>query len=98
MGANEPLITLEEEPGHFFHGKDGFGDLELDNDEIAIKNDNIHHNAIFMLHKIVMENPAEISLICLAPLTNIALAMKVHANISQNFKEIFIMGGNHKGI
>lgn len=54
-------------------------------------------NAIVILNKIVGENAGDISLICLGPLTNIALAMKVYSQFASNIKEIFIMGGNHKG-
>lgn len=44
-----------------------------------------------------MSNPHEISLIGIGPLTNIALAIKVYPEIVGNIKEIFLMGGNHKG-
>lgn len=54
-------------------------------------------NAIFMLNKIVDNNPGQISLVCLGPLTNIALAIKINSNFTQNVKDIHIMGGNYKG-
>ena len=37
-------------------------------------------------------------MICLAPLTNLALALKTDKNLATNLKEIFIMGGNVEGI
>lgn len=33
----------------------------------------------------------------IGPLTNIALAIKTFPEIIDNIKDIFIMGGNHKG-
>ncbi|XP_055321195.1 nucleoside hydrolase-like [Sitodiplosis mosellana] len=44
-----------------------------------------------------MQNPHEISLICVGPLTNIGVAIKAHPEIKENIKEVFIMGGNSKG-
>lgn len=44
------------------------------------------------------KHPKDISLICLGPLTNIALAIKTYPEIKENIKSVFIMGGNYKGI
>lgn len=44
-----------------------------------------------------MENPHEVSLIGIGPLTNIGLAIKAFPEIVDNIKDVFIMGGNHKG-
>lgn len=44
-----------------------------------------------------MAHPHEISLIAIGPLTNIALAIKVYPDIVENIKDVFIMGGNHRG-
>jgi hypothetical protein len=39
----------------------------------------------------------EVTLLCLGPLTNIALAIRMDPNFCTNVKEIFIMGGNMEG-
>jgi hypothetical protein len=39
----------------------------------------------------------EVRLVCLAPLTNIALTMKTYAQFSCNLKDIYVMGGNSTG-
>lgn len=44
-----------------------------------------------------MTNPHEVSLIAVGPLTNVALAIKSFPEIKDNVKDVFIMGGNHKG-
>lgn len=44
-----------------------------------------------------MANPNEISLIAIGPLTNIGLAIKAFPEVKDNIKDVFIMGGNHKG-
>jgi inosine-uridine nucleoside N-ribohydrolase len=41
--------------------------------------------------------PGKVRLVCLAPLTNIALTMKTYADFSNNLKDIYVMGGNSTG-
>jgi inosine-uridine nucleoside N-ribohydrolase len=41
--------------------------------------------------------PGKVRLVCLAPLTNIALALKTYAEFSANLKDIYVMGGNSTG-
>ncbi|GLV39241.1 uncharacterized protein CBL_06291 [Carabus blaptoides fortunei] len=126
IGASEPLIIPENKFECYYHGKDGLGDLQYENDNLTVKNNdynrmklsqcksvndsdkinsnNVHvpnrfsDNAIVALNKIVSENAGDITLICLGPLTNIALAMKVYSQFASNIQEIYIMGGNHKGV
>lgn len=43
------------------------------------------------------QRPHQISLVCLGPLTNIALALKTYPEIKKNIRDVFIMGGNFKG-
>ena len=38
-----------------------------------------------------------LEVVCLAPLTNIALAIRMNENFSRNLKHCYIMGGNYKG-
>jgi len=38
-----------------------------------------------------------ISLVCLAPLTNIAVAMKLDPDFGKKLSDCFIMGGNYEG-
>lgn len=41
--------------------------------------------------------PGKVTLVCLAPLTNIALTMKTYADFCSNLKDIYVMGGNSTG-
>lgn len=43
------------------------------------------------------QHPNQISLVCLGPLTNIAMAVKVYPEIKDKIKEVFIMGGSYTG-
>lgn len=53
--------------------------------------------AIVAIHDIVTKNPKEITLVCLGPLTNAALAVKVYHDLGSNIKDMLIMGGNYLG-
>lgn len=37
------------------------------------------------------------TLICIGPLTNLALALKTYDDIRDNVKEVYVMGGNYNG-
>lgn len=37
------------------------------------------------------------SLVCIGPLTNLALALKTYDDIRHNIKEVYVMGGNSNG-
>jgi inosine-uridine nucleoside N-ribohydrolase len=41
--------------------------------------------------------PGKVRLVCLAPLTNIALTMKTYAHFASSLKDIYVMGGNCTG-
>ncbi|KAF2899926.1 hypothetical protein ILUMI_06265 [Ignelater luminosus] len=91
-GATEALIPPET-PIPQFHGKDGFGDLEHEKEpDVSIVQKD---SASVAMRNLVINNPGQISLICIGPLTNIALTMKLFDDFAPNIKEIFIMGGNY---
>ncbi|XP_067266251.1 inosine-uridine preferring nucleoside hydrolase-like isoform X2 [Chanodichthys erythropterus] len=90
-GATNSLLGQTVGAGDF-HGKDGLGDapdpeapgLELVQKEIAAS----------AMIRIVNENPGEVSLVATAPLTNVALAVKLDPSFPQKLKGLYIMGGN----
>ncbi|XP_056157197.1 inosine-uridine preferring nucleoside hydrolase-like [Lampris incognitus] len=75
-----------------FHGKDGLGDapdpdapgLELMQKEGAV-------NALV---RMINENPGEVNLVATAPLTNLAMAVKLDPCFPTKLKGLYIMGGN----
>lgn len=84
-------------PGTFF-GKDGFGDV-LKNDPMFNSSD-IENNvfgdehAAVMMAKLVSENPGEVVIVALGPLTNIAIALTMDPNFAKHVKELHLMGGS----
>lgn len=94
-GAAKELIATEMLDR--FHGHDGFQDLEWtdDMDMSIIRKE----HAVNRLYELVRERPKEISLLCLGPLTNIALALRMYGDaFHRNIKDVHIMGGNHLGV
>ncbi|XP_053397601.1 uncharacterized protein LOC123552077 isoform X2 [Mercenaria mercenaria] len=90
-GSNIPLVDEGIEATHY-HGNDGLGDADLDT-EVTL-NGIQKENAVSALLRLVNEYPGEITLVALAPLTNIAVALKQDCNFGKKLKRISIMGGN----
>jgi len=93
-GAAEPMIRHSQK--NFYHGINGFGDVcfPTNPDLSLIKSE----NAVSYLYRVVKENPKQVSLLCVGPLTNIALAMKTFPDFIELVKDIFIMGGNYNAV
>lgn len=53
--------------------------------------------ASIAVHDIISNNPNEIHLICVGPLTNLALTLKLYDDLYSKIKEVWIMGGNVTG-
>ncbi|XP_057373441.1 nucleoside hydrolase-like [Daphnia carinata] len=94
-GAHTSLVepVVMDDP---FHGSDGFGDSNHD-EEPDLRNVQKEH-AVNALVRLVKENPNEMTVVALGPLTNLALAMRLDDQFASNLKELYIMGGNVEGI
>lgn len=55
-------------------------------------------HAVTAIHDLISENPNEITLIAVGPLTNVALTFKMYPDCVSKINEIFIMGGNYTGV
>ena len=89
MGATRPLV---EEPlyAEHIHGKDGMGDLALPESKRAID----PRSAVDLMRDLVEARPNEITLVPVAPLTNIANFITTHPETAKKLKEICLMGGS----
>ncbi|OQV12281.1 putative uridine nucleosidase 2 [Hypsibius exemplaris] len=81
-----------------YHGADGLGDcdpavLSLPVDPTIIQPE----HATSALIRLAKQYPGEVSVICLGPLTNLAIAIKIDPDYTQLLKAVYIMGGNHAG-
>ncbi|XP_071085417.1 nucleoside hydrolase-like [Haliotis cracherodii] len=94
-GAESPILSHNREPV-CFHGNDGLGDCDWD-EEIDTSLVQSEH-AVNALIRLVNKFPGEITLVPLGPLTNIAMALKMDPEFGKKVKDVFVMGGNYKGI
>ncbi|XP_034418138.1 inosine-uridine preferring nucleoside hydrolase [Cyclopterus lumpus] len=90
-GASKPILGVCINAGHF-HGEDGLGDAP---DPNAPGLDLVQkEGAVSAMIRIVNENPGEVSLVATAPLTNLALAVKMDPSLPSKLRGLYIMGGN----
>lgn len=88
VGAAQPISRILG-TADFIHGKDGLGDIGLDLKGRIPEAGNGPEE----LARCLSEHPNEIELICLGPLTNMALADQHRPGVLKLAKRIYIMGG-----
>lgn len=71
------------------HGRNGLGDVALP----APKAKPVGEHASDLMIRLARENPGEITLCPVGPLTNVAIALAKAPEVARLFKEIVIMGG-----
>ena len=86
-GADTPLVASYGGPVDFVHGADGQGNA-------APTKSAVDQSAAEFIVRTVMAAPGEIMLVPVGPLTNIALAMRLEPRLTENVREIVLMGGN----
>lgn len=79
-----PRVTLNDCHGDF---------LPLPAAEIAPRPE----HAVFYLVDAFMRAKEDISLACVGPLTNVAMALRIEPRLEEKIKELVIMGGGHAG-
>uniref|UniRef100_A0A182N906 Inosine/uridine-preferring nucleoside hydrolase domain-containing protein n=1 Tax=Anopheles dirus TaxID=7168 RepID=A0A182N906_9DIPT len=96
-GAQEPLILpAQPRTGGNFHGVNGFGDIPFDVevDRTPLRQE----HAVSALHRLLSLHEGRAELICIGPLTNLALAIKLHPGLLDLIAHLYIMGGNRYGV
>ncbi|MFF7751980.1 nucleoside hydrolase [Streptomyces sp. NPDC007971] len=87
-GAARPLIEPARSARHV-HGADGMGDLGL----LASTRAPVDVDAVTLLRREILASPRPVTLIPTAPLTNIALLLRTHPEVTGNIERIVFMGG-----
>ncbi|CAD5112351.1 DgyrCDS1585 [Dimorphilus gyrociliatus] len=98
-GCSKPLIGYRKgtRDGTYFHGRDGLGnspDPEGDVDLSLIKKE----SAVDALIRLSQMYQDELVVVALAPLTNLAVALRIDDEFAKRIKELYIMGGNLTGV
>ncbi|MBI9045068.1 MAG: nucleoside hydrolase [Anaerolineaceae bacterium] len=91
-GADGALIERVPDASEI-HGKDGLGDVGIP--ESSRKPEKEH--AVNALIRLANENPGELDLIAIGPLTNLALATRLDPDLPKKYKSLHIMGGTIYG-
>jgi purine nucleosidase len=101
-GANGPLIStvIDGCCSKEYHGEDGLGDspetfpaCEEADFQAAVPG----KHAAQAIIEIVHANPG-CTMLCLGPLTNLALALKLDPTIGDHLRHLYFMGGNYQAV
>jgi pyrimidine-specific ribonucleoside hydrolase len=88
-GAATPLLAPRRD-GRVVHGQDGMGDLGLPPSHRRVA----HQHAVEVLRREIIASPTPVTLVTLAPLTNIALLLRTHPEVTGNIGQVVTMGGS----
>ncbi|WP_332603175.1 nucleoside hydrolase [Arthrobacter sp. S2(2024)] len=88
-GAERPLIN-EARTAHGFHGANGIADLELPRSPHSAS----ELPALELLRRTIEESEVPVTLLALAPLTNIALFVRAYPHTARKLERIVFMGGS----
>jgi purine nucleosidase len=86
LGARETLLGEREV---YWAGHEGAGLLEPEDDALHAGSE----DAVEYIVRMAMENPGEIHLLAIGPLTNVALALQREPRLFDNLAGLTIMGG-----
>ncbi|GAA4973556.1 inosine-uridine nucleoside N-ribohydrolase [Nonomuraea thailandensis] len=88
-GAAEPLRGPAHIAG-YVHGKDGLGDLGRDRPLPRVTAE----SGPELLVRLANEQPGELDLLALGPLTNLALALRLDPELFTRYRSVVLMGGS----
>ncbi|MFB6361660.1 MAG: nucleoside hydrolase [Halobacteriales archaeon] len=88
-GAREPML-VESDHAAYVHGEGGLGGERFPDTGIP----SADRHAATELVDAARSNPGELTLVCLAPLTNVALALQLEPDLGELYDEVWVMGGN----
>ncbi len=88
-GAVRPLIEPARDAGHV-HGVDGLAGVELPPASRTVERE----NAVELLRRVILAHPEPVTVVALAPQTNLALLLRTHPEVAANIERIVFMGGS----
>lgn len=87
-GCDRPLISRSLTAAHV-HGDDGLGDCGILPSKKSVQTE----HAVQALIRLANENPGELTLAAIGPLTNLAAALVLDPDLPSKFKQLVVMGG-----
>ena len=89
-GADMPLAIPRRPFASHVHGYDALGDTRLSEGFTATPAAGVAHEQIV---RMLRDNPGQISILAIGPLTNLALALRADPGIADLAREVVVMGG-----
>jgi inosine-uridine nucleoside N-ribohydrolase len=87
-GASRPLVRPHRD-AIYFHDEAGLGGAELPISDREVAAD----RGPAAIIRLARQRPGELILVCLGPLTNLAIALNVEPSVTQHLKAVVLMGG-----
>jgi pyrimidine-specific ribonucleoside hydrolase len=91
-GAVKPLIERVQQEGHF-HGEDGLAGIVLPDTARAVSS----LTAVELLRRQIVAAGTKVTLVGLAPQTNLAMLLTLHPEVGEHLERIVFMGGSASG-
>ncbi len=92
-GMERPLLSREALYAPEVHGADGLGGMNLPHPARTAESG----RACDAIIRLVMENPGEMEIATIGPLTNIAMALLLEPGLAQHVKRLWVLGGSVDG-
>lgn len=89
-GAQRSLTRPFTGGAHWVHGADGQGNTNLADPHLSAS----PQPAAEFIAEQVLRSPGEVTLVAIAPLTNVALALLLYPDLATHIAQIVLMGGN----
>lgn len=89
LGARRPLIEAPRDAS-WIHGVYGLGDVKLPVSGRSIE----PFHAVELMRRCLRDAEDQVTIIALAPMTNIALLLRLHPEVVGRIKQIIFMGGS----
>lgn len=91
-GAERPLLEQPRDAAQA-HGADGLGGIQLPAGERAVSE--LH--AVELMRRTIEDSAEPLTLVALAPLTNVALLLRMYPEVAARLEGIVLMGGSTSG-
>ncbi|WP_091185040.1 nucleoside hydrolase [Microlunatus flavus] len=88
-GATKPLIERMRPEGQF-HGADGLGGVAL----APTSRRPVPESATELLHAAIVGSADPVTLVSLAPMTNVAMLLTLHPDVADHLERLVFMGGS----
>lgn len=91
--GSEQGLVYKQVPTCYF-GCDGLGDVFHNKPSLELRKE---EHAALALANIVKERPGRVTVVCIGPLTNLALALHIYPRLLEDVKNVVILGGSYLG-